>query len=89
MEVEVKFRVYYRKCGTDRIDSSIAVGVNGSGKKAYLVMENGGWNPAADSFFTEAQCRHYHKMPPKDWEAVNLKVAARLDKMAEQIRRSR
>jgi len=80
-------RVCYKQHGTDRIDWGVAVAVEKHGKDVLLRFDDGGWNPAESCFFTEAQCRRYHKMPPKDWNAKQAKIADGLERMAESIRR--
>ena len=78
--------VCYKMSGTDEIQWGNAVRKKGRGIKAIIFFDDEGWMPAGECFFTEAQCRSFHKMPPKDWQAVNEKVADRLEKMAEAIR---
>ena len=77
--------VCYKQSSTDVIEWSNAVRVDRRGKNTIIRLDDGGWIPADDCFFTEAQCRHYYKMPPKDWNAANLKIADRLQKMAGSL----
>ena len=79
-------KVCYLIPSTGKIVWDTAWAVEGVGDDAKLRFNDGGWNPASDCFFTEAQCRRHHRLPPKDWQAVNLKVAEQLEKMAEKIR---
>ena len=61
----------------------------GHGPDTAVTYTDGGWNPGKDCFFTEEQCRRFHKLSPKNLESRLIKVADRLEKIASGLRRDR
>jgi hypothetical protein len=68
--------------GTDLIKWCDVARVDGS----TVRYADGGWNRADDCFFTEAQCRKHHRLPPKDWKDTRASVADVLERMAAKLR---
>lgn len=79
----MSIRVCYKHDLADTIGWDNAVAVE---KGNILRFEDGRWNPADECFFTEAQCRSYHRLPMKGVRRKFLKIADRLDKIAEELR---
>ena len=61
----------------------------GRGPNSTVSYEDGGWNPGKDCFFTEAQCRRYHKLPLKNLEGRLERISDKLEKIAAALRRDR
>jgi hypothetical protein len=49
-------------------------------------FDDGGWNPAEACFFTEDQCRKYHKLPPPQFTDRQNEIAAGLETLARSLR---
>lgn len=55
------------------------------GKRAVIRFDDGGWNHASDCFFTESQCRRFHRLPPQDWIDQRREIAKTLKELSESF----
>ncbi len=81
------FRVCYKLSGSDVIEWAKAIRIEGRVKNPVIRFDDGNWCQASDCFFTEAQCRQYHRIPPKDWDKKMNAAADKLEKIAEAFRK--
>jgi hypothetical protein len=64
---------------------AVAVEERENGRK-IVRFDDGGWNPAEACFFTEEQCRKYHKLPPPQFTERHNEIAAKLETLARSLR---
>lgn len=79
-------KVCYKMSSSDNIVWDVAVSTEGRGPRSIVRFQDGRWNYAQDCFFTEQQCRRYHKLPPPGWGAKREKLAEALEKLADRFR---
>jgi hypothetical protein len=79
--------VYWKQSTSNQIcwSKAVAVEERSDGRK-IVRFDDGGWNPAEACFFTEEQCRKYHKLPPPQFTERQNEIAAKLETLARSLR---
>jgi hypothetical protein len=78
--------VYYLVPCTGEIEWGRVVKAENRDSRKVLVFDDDKWEPAENCFFTDEQCRRYHRLPPKNWSEANRKIADKLERLAKTIR---
>ena len=78
--------VCYKTCSTGNIEWGNITHTVMRGRELAAIFDDGGWNPAADCFFTEDQYRRHHGLPPEGRSVKLSKIADRLEAIAHSLR---